>query len=78
MAFASNDRQLVELFKRLLQDTFKVKLIGALSLFIGWEIEQSRNGLYIGQESYIRKFLREHNMEHSKPVSTPLPIKCNI
>ena len=78
MAFASNDRQLLELFKRLLQDTFKVKLLGALSLFIGWEIEKSRNGLYIGQESYIRKMLREQNMGHSKPVSTPLTIKSNI
>ena len=48
MAFASNDRQLLEWFKGILSDTFNVKLLGTLQMFIGWELTHSRHGIYLG------------------------------
>ena len=78
MAFASNDRQLLEWFKGILSDTFNVKLLGTLQMFIGWELTHSRHGIYLGQEKYVKRFLVDTDMLHVKPVSTPLPTKCNI
>lgn len=43
-AFASNDCDLLEWFKRLLSKTFKVKLLDHLRMFIGWGFTYSRHG----------------------------------
>lgn len=78
MAFSWNDRQLVTCFKNLISSKFKVKLLGEIRLWIGWELQRSQNGLLIGRKAYTQRLLKEHNMEHSKPVKTPLPFKFDI
>lgn len=78
MAFSSNSRALIDRLKYLLQSTFKVKLLGTLQVFIGWEIRRTENGLYLGQSSYVKRLLRNFNMTHVKPVTTPLPVSCDI
>ena len=78
MAFSSNDRELLEWFKGMLTDTFKVKLLGTLQMFIGWEIIHSRHGIYLGQQKYVKRFLTDNDMLHVKPADTPLPSKCNL
>lgn len=78
MAFESNDREQLEWFKTKLSDTFKVKLLGTLEMFIGWELIHSRHGIYLGQEKFVRRLLVENNMTHVKPADTPLPVKCNL
>ena len=77
MALSSNNPKLLEWFKNKQTQAFKVKLLGTLKLFIGWEFTYAENGLYIGQEKYVKRLLTEHNMQHVKPVNRPLPTKCN-
>ena len=37
MAYASNNNKLIDWFETQLTETFKVKLLGSLKMFIGWE-----------------------------------------
>nr|QCC62381.1 reverse transcriptase [Digenea simplex] len=78
MAFASNDRQLISTLKSNLSATFKVKLLGQLKSFIGWELTYSTNGISVNQHTYINRMLEMHNLKHIKPVSTPLPLSCDL
>ena len=78
MAFSSNDRELIKWFKSMITSAFKVKLLGVLKMFIGWELTHTNNGIYIGQEKYIKRILLDNNMQHVKSVDTPLPTKCNL
>ena len=77
MAYCSNDEHLIEWFEQQLKQAFKVKLLGNLKAFIGWEFSYTDNGLYLGQEKYVRRLLTEHDMQHVKAVSTPLPTGCD-
>lgn len=78
MAFASNDGGMMTEFKQKLRETFKVKLLGQLKSFIGWEITRTASGITICQQKYILKILELQNMENVKPVSTPLPLNADI
>jgi hypothetical protein len=39
--------------------------------YIGLEIDQEEDAIYIGQQKYIEKILREFDMSDCKPVNTP-------
>lgn len=78
MAFASNNRGLLERFKSLLSKTVKVKLLSQLQMFIGWEVTYNRHCTYAGQQKYIQRVLTEYNMVRVKTSDKLVPIKCNF
>lgn len=78
MAFSANDRDMLGRLKILLEENFKVKLLGELHTFIDWEISITANGIYLGQERYVNRVLRSHNLTHVSSVITHLPTTCDI
>lgn len=48
-------------------------MLGTLQPFIGWEITNTKNGLYLGKEKYVQKMLSVHNLENTSHISPPLP-----
>lgn len=75
IAFASNNNILIETFKQKLTSAFKVKLMGQLKSFIGWQLRYTEKGIYVHQPKYIERMLQLHNFSHVTPVDTPLPVK---
>lgn len=78
MALASDSRGLLEHIKKLHISTFKVKLLGPLTSFIGWNILRTDKGIHISQRKYLEGILQEHNLAHVKPVPTPLPLNADL
>ena len=78
MALASNDQPLLDHFKQKFSARFKVKLLGRLKSFIGWEIYRDSSGLYVSQSTYFQKMLREHNLSPLNAVSCPLPLSADL
>jgi Reverse transcriptase (RNA-dependent DNA polymerase) len=58
-----------------LVDTFKMKDLGDLELFLGIEVERDRANrtISLSNSSYLEKILRNNDMEACNGVSTPLP-----
>jgi hypothetical protein len=54
-----------------MQNEFEMSLLGELSLFLGLQICQINQGIFISQTKYIREMLKRFSMEYSKPVITP-------
>eukprot|EP00253_Pinus_taeda_P029363 PITA_29363 len=52
---------------------FEMKDLGLLHYFLGLEIWQRSDGLFISQGKYARQILEKFNMHGCKPVDTPLP-----
>ncbi|XP_071735125.1 uncharacterized mitochondrial protein AtMg00810-like [Rutidosis leptorrhynchoides] len=46
--------------------------LGELKHFLGLEIEQKREGLFLGQQKYARDLLQKYGMLNYKPISTPM------
>ena len=49
-----------------------MSLLGELTFFLGLEVSQSDQGIFISQTKYIKDMLKKFKMEDSKLVSTPM------
>jgi len=67
-----DDEEMVEEFKTAMKNEFEMSDLGLLNYFLGMEIVQSLEGIFLSQECYARKLLKKFNMEDSKIMSTPL------
>jgi hypothetical protein len=55
-----------------MESEFEMSMIGELSFFLGLQITQRSEGMFISQEKYLREMLKRFQMEDSKPVGTPM------
>jgi hypothetical protein len=53
-------------------------MIGELSFFLGLQITQRSEGLFLSQEKYLREMLKRFQMEDSTPMSTPMVTGCKL
>jgi hypothetical protein len=68
----------VQWFSNSMQTEFEMSLIGELSHFLGFQINQCSVGLFISQENYLKEMLKKFQMEYSSPVITPMVVGCKF
>ena len=69
----TGDELLILSCKEDLAKEFEMKDLGLLHYFLGLEIWQRSDGLFVSQGKYAREILEKFNMHGCKPVDTPLP-----
>ena len=77
---ATETEEMMIKMKRSLSQKFEVKDLGELTSFLGVQVKQSSDGIWIGQPGYTSRILDKYQMKDAKPVSTPVDIssKMNI
>eukprot|EP00253_Pinus_taeda_P031332 PITA_31332 len=55
-----------------MKEEFEMTDMGLLRYFLGIEVEQSENGIFISQEKYANEVLERFNMQDSKAAITPI------
>ena len=55
-----------------MQDEFEMSMMGELNLFLGLQIKQQSEGIFINQTKYIKEMLKKFGMESHKGASTPM------
>jgi hypothetical protein len=55
-----------------LKQDFALKDLGDLHYFLGIEVKQASDGIFLSQEKYASNILRRSGMLSCKPVATPL------
>ena len=55
-----------------MQGEFKMSLMDELNYFIGLQVKQTKDGIFISQTKYIKKIIKKFGMESSKEISTPM------
>jgi hypothetical protein len=63
--------QVLSSFKKEMCKSFKMSDFGALSYYLGIEVQQSRDGITICQGAYAKKILDAAGLEESNPSRTP-------
>jgi hypothetical protein len=61
-----------------MQNEFEMSLLGELSFFLGLQIRQRNQGIFISQTKYIREMLKRFGMEDCKPFITPMQTSCKL
>jgi len=76
--FGSDDDKLSQNFSKDMQKEFEMSLLGELKFFLGLQISQQADGIFISQSKYIKEMLKRFQMEDCKPVSTPMITGCRL
>jgi hypothetical protein len=76
--FGSNDDKLSQKFAKDMKNEFEMSLLGDLSFFLGLQIRQIKQGIFISQTKYIIEMLKRFGMDDCKPVITPMQTSCKL
>ncbi|KAL0301339.1 UNVERIFIED_CONTAM: Retrovirus-related Pol polyprotein from transposon RE2 [Sesamum radiatum] len=67
-----NNEKMIQDFKEDMMKTFEMSDLGLMYFFLGIEINQEKEGIFICQRKYTETLLKKYKMESCKIVTTPL------
>ena len=70
--FGATYEYLCREFPELMQAEFEMSMMGELKFFLGLQVKQCKDRIFIYQQKYIKEILKKFNMEGSKPMKTPM------
>ena len=69
--FGSTNDNLCKRYAKLMQSKFEMSLMGELKYFLGLQVGQRLDGIFICQSKYLKELLKKYNMEDSASARTP-------
>ncbi|WRX14093.1 Integrase [Theobroma cacao] len=72
IVFGATNEALCKNFAKEMQDEFEMSMLGKLKYFLGFQIKQSEEGIFINQERYTYDMLKKFDMLKLKSISTPM------
>nr|GEW75189.1 uncharacterized mitochondrial protein AtMg00810-like [Tanacetum cinerariifolium] len=73
--FGSTKKELCKAFKKLMKDKFQMSSMGELTFFLGLQVKQKDDGIFISQDKFVAKILRKFGFTYVKSASTPIVIE---
>ncbi|KAD7477395.1 hypothetical protein E3N88_00531 [Mikania micrantha] len=70
--FASYDPKLCDAFTELMTKNFEMSAMGELQFFLGLQIKQSPDGIFIHRSKYTKDLLKKFDLQNYKPCSNPM------
>ncbi|GKC24059.1 retrovirus-related pol polyprotein from transposon TNT 1-94, partial [Tanacetum coccineum] len=61
--FSSTKKELCIEFEKLMKDKFQMSSIGELTFFLGLQVKQKEDGIFISQDKYVAEVLRKFNLQ---------------
>nr|GEY94391.1 retrovirus-related Pol polyprotein from transposon TNT 1-94 [Tanacetum cinerariifolium] len=65
-------------FEKLMHSRFEMSLMGEMKFFLGLQIHQSPNGIFINQAKYTLEILHKHGMDKGQSIGTPMATKPKL
>eukprot|EP00253_Pinus_taeda_P002490 PITA_02490 len=75
---ACNEEAMSQNFALVMQKEFEMSLLGELTYFLGLQVQQNKDGIFLSQTKYLKQILKKYGMEDSKPVCTPMVTRCSL
>ncbi|KAL0377326.1 UNVERIFIED_CONTAM: Retrovirus-related Pol polyprotein from transposon RE1 [Sesamum radiatum] len=72
LIYTGNNEKMIHDFKEDMMKTFEMSDLGLMHFFLGIEINQEKEGIFICQKKYTETLLKKFKMESCKIVTTPL------
>ncbi|GJS81828.1 putative ribonuclease H-like domain-containing protein [Tanacetum coccineum] len=68
--FGSTKKSLCDEFEGLMHKRFQMSSMGELTFFLGLQVQQKEDGIFISQDKYVAKILKKFNFATVKTTST--------
>ncbi|GJS93320.1 putative ribonuclease H-like domain-containing protein [Tanacetum coccineum] len=73
--FGSTNKELCTRFEKLMKEKFLKSSMGELTFFLGLQVQQKEDGIFISQDKYVAEILKKFNYIDVKSASTPVDLK---
>ncbi|GKA95998.1 retrovirus-related pol polyprotein from transposon TNT 1-94 [Tanacetum coccineum] len=70
--FGSTKKELCLEFEKLMHDKFHMSSIGELTVFLGLQVKQKEDGIFISQDKYVTSILKKFGFQDVRTASTPM------
>ena len=70
--FSSTNDQLCSRFGKLMQSKYEMSMMGELTYFLGLQVSQRNDGIFIFQSKYLRDLLKKYGLEDASTAKTPM------
>nr|GEX73122.1 retrovirus-related Pol polyprotein from transposon TNT 1-94 [Tanacetum cinerariifolium] len=65
-------KELCKAFEKLMKNKFQMSSMGELTFFLGLQVKQKEDGIFISQDKYVAEILRKFGLTDGKLASTPI------
>jgi hypothetical protein len=72
LIYTGNDDELIDTFKRSMRERFAMTDLGKMKYFLGIEVSQTDQGIFIYQQKYASEILSRFGMEDCNGVCSPI------
>jgi hypothetical protein len=69
--FGSTKQEMCIWFEKLMKDEFQMSSMGELTFFLGLQVQQSKEGIFISQDKYVTEIVRKFKFTDAKSSNTP-------
>ncbi|GJU26909.1 putative ribonuclease H-like domain-containing protein [Tanacetum coccineum] len=69
--FGSTKQAWCDEFEALMKGQFEMSAMGELTLFLGLQVQQIPDGIFINQEKYVQEILKKFDLECVRTATTP-------
>ncbi|GJU30896.1 putative ribonuclease H-like domain-containing protein [Tanacetum coccineum] len=69
--FGSTNKAWCDEFEVLMKGEFEMSAMGELTFFLGLQVTQKPDGIFISQDKYVQDILKKFDMESVRPTTTP-------
>ncbi|XP_020577796.1 uncharacterized protein LOC110022962 [Phalaenopsis equestris] len=76
LIFTGSNPSMFEKFKEAMTKEFEMTDIGLMAFYLGIEVKQMEDGIFISQEGYASEILKKFKMENSQSIKTP--VECGV
>ncbi|GJY47841.1 putative ribonuclease H-like domain-containing protein [Tanacetum coccineum] len=70
--FGSTKKSLCDEFEGLMHKRFQMSSMGELTFFLGLQVQQKKDGIFISQDKYVADILKKFDFATVKTASTPM------
>ncbi|GJT61723.1 putative ribonuclease H-like domain-containing protein [Tanacetum coccineum] len=70
--FGSTKKELCNAFEKLMHEKFQMSSMGELTFFLGLQVQQKKDGIFISQDKYVGEILKKFGFSEVKTASTPM------
>ena len=63
---------LTQEFSKEMKKEFDISMVGELNYFLGLQVQQRKDGIFISQEKYAKNLVKRFDLDSKKRASTPM------
>nr|GFB27441.1 putative ribonuclease H-like domain-containing protein [Tanacetum cinerariifolium] len=70
--FGVTNKALCQSFEKLMKDKFRMSSMREITFFLGLQVKQKKDGIFISQDKYVAEILKKFRLYERKSASTPI------